>query len=99
MTHRLSLPTLLTMLVFAGVANGQAAEPAKAATRVNVFEFAVNNPVDDSRLRMAPTLGETVPKTIDLVPLDDEASYAYFYYNGRPVIVDLTTRSVVRVGK
>jgi hypothetical protein len=34
-----------------------------------------------------------------LVPLQDEATYAYFYYNGRPVIVDTSTRSVVRVGK
>jgi hypothetical protein len=99
MTHRLSLPTLLTMLVFGGAAHGQAAEPAKAATQVNVYEFAVSNPVNDSRLRMAPTLGETVPEAIVLVPLDGEASYAYFYYNGRPVIVDLTTRSVVRVGQ
>ena len=99
MTHRPSLTTLLTMLAFTGIAHGQAAEPAKAAVRVNVYDFAVENPVDDSSLRFAPTLGETVPEVIHLVPLEGEASYAYFYYNGLPVIVDVTTRSVVRVGQ
>jgi len=99
MTHRPSLPTLLAMLCIAGVAHGQAAEPAKAETRVTVYQYAVDNPVDDSRLRLAPTLGETVPEAIQLVPLEGEAAYAYFYYQGHPVIVDITTRSVVRVGQ
>jgi len=99
MTHRRSLPLLLTVFALAGVASGQTAETATAGTRVNVYNFAVENPVDDSSLRVAPTLGETVPPSIQLVPLDGDASYAYFYYNGQPVIVDLTTRSVVRVGQ
>ncbi|KQT43106.1 hypothetical protein ASG43_16465 [Aureimonas sp. Leaf454] len=75
--------------------------PAAADQRsdVNVYQYAVENPVDDSPLPIPPSLGETVPVTVSLVPLSEDAGYAYFYYNGRPVIVDLNTRSVVRFGK
>ncbi|GGD03400.1 DUF1236 domain-containing protein [Aureimonas glaciei] len=85
------------LLIAACLAPGVSAIAADAA--VNVYQFAIDNPVDDSRLPVAPTLGETVPQSISLVPLQDEATYAYFYYNGRPVIVDTSTRSVVRVDK
>lgn len=71
---------------------------AQGSSGGSVYQYAVDHPVDDSQLSLAPTLGETVPQTIALVPLDGNSPYAYFYYNGSPVIVDLTTRSVVRVG-
>ena len=98
MIYRQSHPLFVTaILIAASLAAGRSASAADAS--VNVYQYAINNPVDDSRLSMAPTLGETVPQSISLVPLKDELTYAYFYYNGRPVIVDTSTRSVVRVGK
>ena len=86
---------------FAGAIAAVGILPAAADQRsdVNVYEYAVENPVDDSPLPIPPSLGETVPRTVSLVPLSEEAGYAYFYYNGRPVIVDVNTRSVVRFGK
>ncbi|WP_224002111.1 DUF1236 domain-containing protein [Aureimonas sp. SA4125] len=97
MNHRRSRPLFTAaLLIAASLAPGLA---TAADTPVNVYQFAVDNPVDDSRLPVAPTLGETVPQSISLVPLQGEATYAYFYYNGHPVIVDTSTRSVVRVGK
>ncbi|MBC8128902.1 MAG: hypothetical protein H7Y08_01120 [Rhizobiaceae bacterium] len=71
---------------------------AQGSSGVSVYQYAVDNPVGDSSLSLAPTLGETVPQKIELIPLEGNSTYAYFYYNGSPVIVDLTTRSVVRIG-
>jgi hypothetical protein len=75
--------------------------PAKAATpaRVNVYQYAVDNPVENSTLRIAPSLGASVPAAVVLAPCADEKTYAYFYYNGLPVIVEKSTRSVVRIGR
>lgn len=99
--HRLSMPVAL-LLAASVLFAPHYLTPAIALAQdgdVNVYEYAVDNPVGDSQLSIAPTLGETVPSAISLVPLDGNATYAYFYYNGQPVIVDLTTRSVVRVGQ
>ena len=95
MTLRAFLPLLTSaLLIVAATARGETATP-KGGT---VYDFAVENPVDDSPLPVPPTLGESVPRTVSLVPMDD-GSYAYFYYDGRPVIVDVATRSVVRLGQ
>lgn len=97
MSHRPS-PSVLTalFLLAAAAAPGPA---AGAANRVNVYQYAVDNPVNDSKLPIPPTLGESVPEVVKLVPIGADAGYAYFYYNGHPVIVDTTTRSVVRLGQ
>lgn len=98
MNHPRLRPLLTAALVIAAcLAPGVSAVAADAP--VNVYQFAIDNPVADSQLAVAPTLGETVPQSISLVPLQDVATYAYFYYNGRPVIVETSTRSVVRVDK
>ena len=100
MSFRQSLPVLMAMFLFGtGAAPAQTVAAAKTDAGLNVYQYAIDNPVGDSRLSLAPTLGETVPQAISLVPLAGDAAYAYFYYNGRPVIVDVTTRSVVRVGQ
>ena len=78
---------------------GSALAASEGSSHVSVYDFAVQNPVDDSPLPVAPSLGETVPRNVSLVPTSDDTGYAYFYYNGRPVIVDLNTRSVVRFGQ
>lgn len=100
MSHRPS-PAVLTaaFLLVAGAAFGQGSQQAKSKDAVNVYQYAIDNPVDDSKLRIPPTLGESVPRAVNLVSLNPDSGYAYFYYNGRPVIVDVTTRSVVRLGQ
>ncbi|WP_256802167.1 DUF1236 domain-containing protein [Mangrovibrevibacter kandeliae] len=65
---------------------------------VRVFDYALSHPVDNARLTFLPSIGESVPKSIDLHPFEGNSDYAYFYYAGQPVIVHLKTRSVVRVG-
>lgn len=99
MSHRQAFFILVAASVLSGgTANGQTAGAPPSDPHVNVYQFAIDNPVSDSPLTRVPTLGETVPASISLVPLDDPATYAYFYYNGQPIIVDLRTRSVVRIG-
>ena len=39
-----------------------------------------------------------MPGSIALQRVDGNNSFGYFYYAGQPVIVDLKTRSIVRVG-
>lgn len=96
----------LTAIALGGiVAAGAHAEDAGAKTSdgrgprpVNVYQYALRNPVDNAHLNRPPALGESVPTAVALVPLDGNKNYAYFYYAGQPVIVDLVTRSIVRVG-
>jgi hypothetical protein len=78
-------------LAFAGAAAAQSAPP------VNVHQFAVDHPVPDVQLRLAPTLGASVPAQVQLAAIEGTKDYGYFYYEGRPVIVDMATRSIVRV--
>lgn len=93
------LPVALGALAGAFAGGGVLPAAADQRSDVNVYDYAVENPVDDSPLKIPPSLGETVPRTVSLVPLDDDTGYAYFYYNGSPVIVDMRTRSVVRFGQ
>lgn len=66
------------------------------AERVNIYQYAVDHPVPDVPLPSYPSLGASVPQTIELQRIGDDPVYGYFYFEGRPVIVDLTTRAVVR---
>ena len=70
---------------------------AQDAPPVNVHQYAVDHPSPDAPLRQAPTLGASVPASIPLAAIEGTDAYAYFYYEGRPVIVDTATRSVVRI--
>ena len=94
----MSKPSFSSAIILAALLLGAAASGA-AETRVNVYQYAVDNPVENSKLRIAPTLGASVPAAIELTPCKDEKTYAYFYYDGRPVIVERSTRSVVRIGQ
>ncbi|KAB0682864.1 DUF1236 domain-containing protein [Aureimonas leprariae] len=93
-----SLVLLAALALPAARAGAQA--PAKAAqpARVNVYQYAVDNPVENATLKIAPSLGASVPVGVQLTPCADEKTYSYFYYNGLPVIVEQSTRSVVRIG-
>lgn len=66
---------------------------------VLIYDYAVSHPIEDADLPSSPSIGASVPQTVELATIQDRADpfYGYFYYQGRPVIVDLTTRSVVRI--
>lgn len=67
---------------------------------VVVFDYAVDHPVEDADLRGAPSIGASVPQTVQLATVEGAGDnvYGYFYWQGRPVIVELSTRAVVRIG-
>jgi hypothetical protein len=48
-------------------------------------------------MKSAPSLGASVPQAVELARVEGEQDYGYFYFDGRPVLVDMRTRSVVRV--
>ncbi|MBB3952245.1 DUF1236 domain-containing protein [Aureimonas jatrophae] len=89
-----SIQRALTALLFTLAA----AVPALAqAEKVNVYQYAVDHPVADAPLRGPPTLGASVPQNVEIIRVGNDEVYGYFYYDGRPVIVELATRSVVRI--
>ncbi|NDV86405.1 hypothetical protein GTW51_06800 [Aurantimonas aggregata] len=91
----MSRPVLLALALLAATAG----TPAWAQDSVNVLQFALSNPTDNAQMATPPSLGDSVPQSVALRQPDPNSSLAYFYYNGQPVIVDLKTRSVVRVGQ
>lgn len=71
---------------------------AADAGRVNIYQYAVDHPVADAAMGSSPSLGASVPATVEVVSASADAVFGYFYYDGHPIIVDMSTRSVVRVG-
>lgn len=68
-------------------------------TNVNVMDYALSHPSDNAQISPPPQLGDSVPRSVTLQrPDDGNSRYGYFYYAGKPVIVDMKTRAVVRVG-
>ncbi len=67
---------------------------------VIIYDYAVNHPTEDVDLTGVLAIGASVPQTVTIATVEGrpDAYYGYFYYQGRPVIVDLTTRSVIRIG-
>lgn len=88
---------LAASLALAGAAQAQGSDEGER--RVNVHQFAISHPVPDTRLPISPSLGDSVPQDVRLTPAEGNDNFAYFYYAGQPVIVDLKTRSVVRIGQ
>ncbi|MEF2073782.1 DUF1236 domain-containing protein [Consotaella aegiceratis] len=94
-----------TILIIAGLAlstvsaqaqdNQQASQGASG--NVNVYKYALEHPMQDTDVSFLPILGESVPKQVQLEQPQGNETYGYFYYAGQPVIVDLATRSVVRI--
>ncbi|KQT83949.1 hypothetical protein [Aurantimonas sp. Leaf443] len=91
------MPRTLKATLFALAAAGALWMSPAAAQ--NVFDYAVSHPTDNAHLPQPPAPGDSVPQSVSLVKIEGNDSLAYFYYDGRPVIVDLKTRSVVRVGQ
>ncbi|ALN71288.1 MULTISPECIES: DUF1236 domain-containing protein [unclassified Aureimonas] len=88
---------LAGMVLAIGLAFAAQGASAQTAPPVNAHQFAVDHPVPDVSLRLAPTLGASVPAQVQLAAIEGTKDYGYFYYEGRPVIVDMATRSIVRV--
>ncbi|MCE7030282.1 DUF1236 domain-containing protein [Jiella avicenniae] len=73
--------------------------PAVAADdAVNILQYALAHPTDNARLPTLPALGDSVPGSVKLEQPKGSRAFAYFYYAGQPVIVDMKTRSIVRIG-
>ncbi|MEF2550702.1 hypothetical protein VQ042_04890 [Aurantimonas sp. A2-1-M11] len=66
--------------------------------KVNVLQYALSHPSDNAQMQRAPALGDSVPASVNLQQANGNTSFAYFYWAGQPVIVDLKTRSIVRIG-
>ncbi|MCB8840782.1 DUF1236 domain-containing protein [Aurantimonas sp. VKM B-3413] len=69
-----------------------------ADEKVNVLQYALAHPTDNASLKNSPNLGDSVPPAVKLQQPPGSSSFAYFYYAGQPIIVDLKTRSIVRIG-
>ena len=93
-TSRRTTAALAALLLATGAAPALAQD---ARERVNVYQYAVDHPRDDAKMNSAPSLGASVPQTVELGKVEGDPDYGYFYFDGRPVLVDLRTRSVVRV--
>ncbi|MBO0903677.1 hypothetical protein [Jiella sonneratiae] len=95
------MPTKIPRLAIAALFSLQAAllSPAIAADEsVNVLQYALAHPTDNASLRAPPALGDSVPGSVKLQQPKGSKAFAYFYYAGQPVIVDMKTRSIVRIG-
>jgi hypothetical protein len=71
--------------------------PARAAD--SIYDYAVAHPVPDAGLGVSPSIGDSVPPNVQLQGPEGGGPYGYFYYEGRPIIVDMATRAVVRIGQ
>lgn len=87
--------TALLVLLLAAGAGSALAQDGKE--RVNVYQYAVDHPQADAQMNVAPSLGASVPQAVELSRVEGDQDYGYFYFDGRPVLVDMRTRSVVRV--
>ncbi|WP_182084226.1 DUF1236 domain-containing protein [Aureimonas sp. ME7] len=87
---------LLAALLLASASGATLAQSAEQE-RVSVYQYAIDHPQADVQMRSAPSLGASVPQNVELATVSGDEIYGYFYYDGRPVLVELKTRSVVRI--
>ncbi|NDW04596.1 hypothetical protein [Jiella pacifica] len=91
-TMRLAMAVAFA-LQFASFAPAIAADDA-----VNILQYALAHPTDNARLPTLPALGDSVPSSVKLEQPKGSRAFAYFYYAGQPIIVEMKTRSIVRIG-
>ena len=92
----MALSTLTVPALFCPAVVGAA---IAQGTNVNVMDYALSHPSDNAQIPSPPRLGDSVPSSVTLQrPDNGNSAYGYFYYAGKPVIVDMKTRAVVRVG-
>lgn len=70
---------------------------AQDAQTTSVVDFALSHPADNASVDQLPILGDSVPLSVELRPIEGKPNYGYFYYAGQPVIVDMRTRAIVKI--
>ena len=73
--------------------------PASAQDRGDMMSYALSHPVDNTSLPYPPALGDSVPQSVALQRVEGVPNFGYFYYGGQPILVDLRTRAIVRIGQ
>ncbi|MCQ8783740.1 DUF1236 domain-containing protein [Mangrovibrevibacter kandeliae] len=68
---------------------------APASTPEPMIKYVRSNPVQTVTIDGPVEVGTQVPATVTLQPIPDYKGYSYFYYNGRPYVVDDANRQVV----
>ncbi|UYN99201.1 MAG: DUF1236 domain-containing protein [Devosia sp.] len=58
-------------------------------------DFAIANPVDPIEAEGDVVVGYVLPEGATITPLPDDQFYGYVYIDGRPAVVDASTRTVV----
>ena len=93
------MPKTVQIAVAALLAMTLGADAQGSDEKVNVLQYALSHPSDNAQMQRPPALGDSVPASVNLQQANGNTSFAYFYYAGQPVIVDLKTRSIVRIGE
>ena len=75
------------------------AVPAVAQDKGDIMSYALSHPVDNTSLPYPPALGDSVPQSVALQRVEGVPNFGYFYYGGQPILVDLRTRAIVRIGQ
>lgn len=60
-------------------------------------DFAINNPVDPINAEGDVVVGYVLPDSVSINQVPDSQFYGYVYVDGRPALVDSSTRTVVWV--
>jgi hypothetical protein len=90
---------MVRKLVIAAATLMALATAANAQNAPSVSDYALQHPTEDARLNTPPSIGASVPQNVQIhQPEGGDGVYGYFYYEGRPVIVDMGTRAIVRIG-
>ena len=58
-------------------------------------DFAVANPVDPITAEGDVVVGYVLPESATVTPIPDSSYYSYVYVDGRPALVDSSTRTIV----
>jgi len=58
-------------------------------------DFAIANPVDPVNAEGDVVVGYVLPDGATITPIPDSNYYGYVYVDGRPALVDASTRTIV----
>lgn len=58
-------------------------------------DFAIANPVDPVGVTGDVVVGYVVPDDVELVAVPEDPAYSYIYVDGRPALVDNSSRTIV----
>ncbi|NGP16929.1 DUF1236 domain-containing protein [Devosia aurantiaca] len=58
-------------------------------------DFAIANPIDPIEAQGDVVVGYVLPEGATITPVPNDSYYGYVYINGRPALVDTSSRTVV----